>query len=221
MDDGSMGRLILPEEQIELLRECWDKVLLGGEAQAGLLFFKNIFNASNDVAKLFGFVDSSQPSTFASLASNEELVKHAVGVVRTVSAVIHMLEEDELLMPVLKDLGARHQIYSVKAEHYAVVGGAFLETLRQALREEFTDEVRQAFAVLWDRVIAGFMQDCDVETLRQARCDINEQFVDEGVDDQADPLNSAFVAHWTREFVRLSSTDLPPDEGETTWPGDD
>lgn len=108
MDDDSIGRLILPEEQIELLRAAWDKVLTEGEETAGVRLFKNIFDMSSEAAKLFSFIQASNTKVldFATLAGNAQLVKHAVGVIRTVTTVIYMLEEDELIAPTLRDLGA-------------------------------------------------------------------------------------------------------------------
>uniref|UniRef100_A0A7S0TD47 Globin domain-containing protein n=1 Tax=Chrysocystis fragilis TaxID=1411660 RepID=A0A7S0TD47_9STRA len=218
MFDDDIGKLILPEEQIELLRECWEKVVALGEERAGVVLFKNIFDSSSEVAQLFSFVEGPAENgefEFETLARNPLLVKHAVGVIRTVSAVVHMLEEDEMISPILKDLGARHMLYEVKAEHYAIVGAAFLKTMRQALGEGYTGEVDEAFVGLWNSVIAELMQGCDSETVERAKCDIAEACGET----ERGAFDSAFVARWSEEFVRVDS--LQSQASETNSSGAD
>ncbi|KAJ8599009.1 hypothetical protein CTAYLR_007674 [Chrysophaeum taylorii] len=196
----SIGNLIIPEDQIELVRTAWGTVLAKGEVEAGVVLFKNIFDASPHVAKLFSFVDESHIGDFESLARNEALVKHAVGVVRTVTAVIWMLEEEELVTPVLEDLGARHALYSVEPEHYAIVGSAFLKTMNQTLPpEEFGDDVKEAITALWNQVIALLMQKCDPETIELAKCDLRTP-IDADDDDDDDQVDPALLSLWKREL---------------------
>jgi len=63
-----------------------------------------------------------------------------------------------MLLPVLRQLGARHGGYGVKASHYATVGTALIRTLEQGLGVAFTDEVRQAWVELYG-VISSTMID--------------------------------------------------------------
>jgi hemoglobin-like flavoprotein len=55
----------------------------------------------------------------------------------------------------LGDMGQRHAGYGVRAEHYGVVGGAFLWTLSQALESDFSPEVRQAWKALIEEIAAA------------------------------------------------------------------
>lgn len=100
-------------------------------------------------------------------------------------------------------IGARHHLYSVKPEHYAVVGGAFIKTVRQSLGIECTDPVSEAFTALWNEVIAMLMQDSDAETIRQAKCDIMD--FPPANRREGEEESSSFISMWTREFVRLDS----------------
>ena len=57
----------------------------------------------------------------------------------------------------MKDLGARHVTYGATAAHYDVVGQVLLWTLEQALRAEFTADIRAAWTKVYD-VLAATMQ---------------------------------------------------------------
>jgi hemoglobin-like flavoprotein len=58
---------------------------------------------------------------------------------------------------VVRQLGARHVGYGVRDEHYATVGTALLWTLEKGLAEEFTPEVRDAWAAAYG-LLADVMQ---------------------------------------------------------------
>ena len=121
---------------------------LGSEA-VGVLLFKNIFEAAPAAAGLFPFgrVDGFDPA--GDLASNPALVKHAAGVVDTVSAAVGLLDDLPTLGPILVDLGAKHFTYKVEAVHYPIVGGAFLKTLEMGLGDAYTPEIAAAYTAMW------------------------------------------------------------------------
>jgi hemoglobin-like flavoprotein len=68
---------------------------------------------------------------------------HALGL------VVGNLDRLEWLSPILEDLGARHTLYNVRAEHYDTVGRALLATLCDLLGEEFTPEAESAWSELY------------------------------------------------------------------------
>lgn len=201
-EERKFGELILAEEQIKAVRGAWSEVEKSA-ASAGVLLFKNIFDASPAAANLFSFVSASEVGDFEKLASNAALVKHALGVINTVSAVIWMLEKHETLTPILEDLGARHVLYEVSPEHYAVVGAAFLKTLRQQLGDKFTDDTQDAFASLWNNVIAVMMQSSDADAIERAKCDIAQG--------DCEAVDQDFLAHWTDKFVVDAAPDVVAD----------
>lgn len=202
-----MGSLIIPEEQIIVLQDMWERVLDIGEEKAGVSLFKNIFDECGEAAQLFSFMENSKDTEFVTLAKNPALVKHAVGVIRTVSAVIGMLEEDEMISPVLMDLGARHQLYRVKKEHYDIVGRAFLKTVSSVLEADYTDEVDKAFEALWKRVIATLMLTADEGALEQAKKDLENGIPTTAGGDDSD-LDDDIVSRWSEEMHRVDA--IPP-----------
>ena len=84
---------------------------------------------------------------------------HRLAVVVDDGAVaIGMLNDLPELVPVLKDLGAKHAKYGVVAAHYPVVGGAFIKTLQVGLGDKCTEEVAAAYTAMWGIVEATMLQ---------------------------------------------------------------
>lgn len=73
------------------------------------------------------------------------------------NAAVNGLTNLEALTPVLRQLGARHLNYGVRAEHYATVGSALLWTLEQGLGDQFTPAVREAWSAAYG-LLADVMQ---------------------------------------------------------------
>lgn len=135
--------------EITLIKESWAVVQTLPATTVGGLLFKHIFEQA-DVSKMFSFgrVDGFDPSPEA-VAENPDVQKHGAKVVETVGVAISMLTDLDKLVPVLKDLGAKHANYGVAAAHYPVVGGAFLKTLSVGLGEAYTPEVAAAYTAMW------------------------------------------------------------------------
>lgn len=64
-------------------------------------------------------------------------------------AAVAGLSNLEALIPVLKNLGQRHVEYKVEPSHYDTVGAALLGTLEAGLGDDFTPEVKDAWASVY------------------------------------------------------------------------
>jgi hemoglobin-like flavoprotein len=73
------------------------------------------------------------------------------------SAAVNGLTDLPALVPVVRQLGARHANYGVRDEHYSTVGSALLWTLEQGLGDAFNLDVRKAWTVAYG-VLASTMQ---------------------------------------------------------------
>src|SRR5215831_9010948 len=78
-------------------------------------------------------------------------------LMQMITAAVGGLSNLDKLVPAVKALGARHVGYGVTAADYAIVGEALVWTLEQGLGDEFTPEVRSAWAKVYD-VLAATMQ---------------------------------------------------------------
>jgi len=56
------------------------------------------------------------------------------------------IDQADTILPTIHDLGKRHVGYGFKDEYYGKVGEALLWTLEQGLGEDFTPEVKGAWA---------------------------------------------------------------------------
>ena len=74
-----------------------------------------------------------------------------------IAGAVRGLSNPPALIPVLKDLGARHVGYGVRERHYDTVGQALIWTLQKGLGEAFTDELCEAWVTAY-QLLAGVMQ---------------------------------------------------------------
>lgn len=72
------------------------------------------------------------------------------------SAVTGLSDLDAML-PVVRQMGARHEKYGVLDAHYETVGQALLWTLEQGLGDKFTPQVSQAWTTAY-QLLASVMQ---------------------------------------------------------------
>lgn len=118
--------------QIELVQSSFAQVAPIAE-QAAALFYNNLFSADPSLKPLFK----------GDMQAQGQKLMQMIGV------AVGKLGELEVLLPVLQRLGERHADYGVEDEHYAMVGGALLLTLRQGLADAFTEEVEEAWSTAY------------------------------------------------------------------------
>jgi hemoglobin-like flavoprotein len=102
-------------------------------------FYQRLFTLYPQTIPLFATTNMKRQQN--SLMATLELV--VTGVVR-----------GDDVVPGIEQLGRRHAMYGVKAEHYPLVGQALLETLEQFLRDKWTAQVEatwtEAYAMITD-----------------------------------------------------------------------
>jgi hemoglobin-like flavoprotein len=124
---------------IDLVQASWAKVVPIKEV-AGKLFYDNLFEADPSLRPLF----------------KGDMEQQAAKLVLMINAAVNKLNDLGTLVPILQQLGQRHETYGVLPAHYATVGAALLKTLGQGLGGEFTDEVEQAWIDVYG-VMVGVM----------------------------------------------------------------
>lgn len=122
---------------VKLVQASWQQVLPIAGA-AGALFYKNLFAAAPQLRPLFkGDID-----------------QQAAKLMQMISLAVGKLNEPELLLPTLQQLGKRHAGYGVEPAHYGIVGAALIDTLQQGLGDRFDADTRRA----WTDVYAVMTQ---------------------------------------------------------------
>lgn len=126
--------------QVELVQTTWEKVVPISE-QAAALFYGRLFELDPELKPLF----------------TSDIEEQGKKLMMMITAVVRGLGDLGKLVPAVEDLGRRHVGYGVKDEHYATVGSALLWTLEKGLGEEFTPEVKEAWATTYG-ILAATMQ---------------------------------------------------------------
>jgi hemoglobin-like flavoprotein len=119
-------------DTIALVKDSWAKILPISDT-AGKLFYANLFEAQPSLRALFkGNIDDQ-----------------ATKLMQMVDVAVSKLDEPDVLLPALAQLGKRHLGYGVQSEHYEVVGSALLKTIEQGLGPAFTPPVRDAWTSVY------------------------------------------------------------------------
>jgi hemoglobin-like flavoprotein len=120
---------------ITLVQESFEKVKPIAPAAAEI-FYSKLFELDPQLKPLF--------------PTGEEAMKTQGNKLMTMlGAAVAGLSNLDALIPVLKDLGKRHVAYKVEASHYNTVGAALLGTLETGLGDDFTTEVKNAWAEVY------------------------------------------------------------------------
>ena len=113
----------------QLVIESW-KTLAPNRDQVGTIFYRRLFE-----------IDPTLRHLFKDTILHEQIRK----LTSMIDLIVQWLDAPERLVPVLKQLGARHNTYGVHDEHYAKFGTALIGTLEEALGDAFTPNVRSAW----------------------------------------------------------------------------
>jgi|GEM_PF-213325 len=129
----------LSDRQIELVQESFNKVVPIKEAAADL-FYNRLFELDPKTRDLFG----------------NDMTDQGKKLMATLGVVVASLNDLDRIVPTVQELGARHVDYGVADSDYDTVGAALLWTLGQGLGDDFTDEVKAAWAAAFG-VLADVM----------------------------------------------------------------
>ena len=116
-------------ERRQLVTDSW-KQLAPNAALVGQIFYRRLFE-----------IDPKLRPMFTASLLDEQIRK----ITTMLDLIVHWLDVPERLVPVLKQLGARHGTYGVLDDHYAKVGSALIATLEEGLGDKFTPELRGAW----------------------------------------------------------------------------
>ncbi len=143
----------MDETQKAHVRRTFDRIAPIAD-QAGLMLYDNIFAIDPDLRRLFKIDIETQG-------------RKIMAVVAT--AVAHLDRLDEV-MPTVRELGRKHVAYGVGPREYEIGGVALLKTLDEALGDDFTPEVRDAWAACYE-ALTGAMKAAAAEVAAPAAAD--------------------------------------------------
>ncbi|WP_100614760.1 globin family protein [Confluentibacter citreus] len=125
----------MEQKTITLVQDSFEKVKPIA-ATAADIFYSKLFELDPTLKALF--------------PNSEEAMKVQGNKLMTMlAAAVAGLSNLEALVPVLQNLGKRHVEYKVEPSHYNTVGAALLDTLKVGLGDDFTPEVKDAWATVY------------------------------------------------------------------------
>ncbi|KAF4356920.1 hypothetical protein G4B88_008519 [Cannabis sativa] len=143
------NKVIFTEEQEALVVKSW-AVMKKNSSELGLKFFLKIFEIAPSAKKLFSFLkDSAIP-----LEQNPKLKPHAMTTCES-AAQLRKAGKVTLKEANLKRLGATHFKYGVVDEHFEVTKFALLETIKEAVPEMWSPEMKSAWGEAYDQLVAA------------------------------------------------------------------
>jgi hemoglobin-like flavoprotein len=123
----------------EVVRTSFAKIVLVPDV--GAMFYDRLFSIDPSLRSLF----------------KDNIVETGRLLMTVVSVAIDNLDQMERIIPAIRNLGRRHRGYGVKPADYEAGKDAFLWAIEQALGEDFTPPVRDAW-LTWYQSLAAEMQ---------------------------------------------------------------
>lgn len=111
--------------QISLVQRSFAQVAPIAEAAAEM-FYRRLFELDPTLSRLF----------------KGDMKQQGQKLMQMIGAAVRGLDDLARLVPVVQQLGVRHNGYGVRPEHYDKVGAALLWTLEKGLGPAYTPEVR-------------------------------------------------------------------------------
>jgi nitric oxide dioxygenase len=143
-DSRDFGKAIvggfLTSRQMSLIKMSFDKFRSRGEA-ASARFYQRLFENAPSVRAMFPDDASKQARKF----------------LQSLNVIVGSLSSSERTTRMLQRLGERHQDYGVKPDHYPIVGHALVETLREELGDEFTEELEEAWSDAFELISSAML----------------------------------------------------------------
>ena len=100
---------------------------------AAEMFYRRLFELDPTLSRLF----------------KGDMKQQGQKLMQMIGAAVRGLDDLARLVPVVQQLGVRHNSYGVRPEHYDKVGAALLWTLEKGLGPAYPPEVRQAWTAVY------------------------------------------------------------------------
>jgi hemoglobin-like flavoprotein len=128
-------------EQRQLLQKSWATLDVESNRLAEL-FYNRLFELDPSVQPLF---------------ANTDMAVQRKKFMDMLGEIVKVVDNTDAVVPTVVSLARRHAWYGVESPHYESVGQALIWMLEEGLGDEFSDDVRRAWADAY-RFVAALMQ---------------------------------------------------------------
>jgi len=129
-------------QNVELVQESF-KAVLPIQEQAASLFYDRLFELDPSIRPMF----------------KGDIKEQGRKLMKSLALVVQGLGSTKDILPIVRELGARHLDFGVTDDQYDTVGAALLWTLEQGLGDAFTNDVMNAwvdaYTVISNAMIEG------------------------------------------------------------------
>ncbi len=129
---------IFTPEEISLIQTSFLKIC---ETNCWEIHYNRLFELDPEAVKLFkGDIKDQQHR-----------------IMTMMKTVVEGLNNPQIIIPAVQELGKRHYEYNVKDEHYEIFKESLLYAIEKVLADEFTPELKSAWTKFYD-VLADVMK---------------------------------------------------------------
>ena len=125
--------------QTDLVKSTFEQFLDAGDLGA-IRFYERLFEKAPHLRELF----------------QNDIERQARMFIQSLNVIVGSLSSTERAARVLKRLGEKHRGYGVETGHYSVMGTVLVETIRDVLGDDFSDEASEAWTAAF-RLISSIM----------------------------------------------------------------
>ncbi|WP_338753332.1 NO-inducible flavohemoprotein [Bacillus sp. FJAT-52991] len=144
---------MLSEKTIEIVKATAPVLEVKGK-EITTYFYKTMFADHPELLNIFNH-------------ANQEKGRQQTALANTVYAAAKYIDQLEVLIPAVKQIGHKHRSLAVKPEHYPIVGEYLLKAIKEVLGEAATDDIINAWAEAYG-VIAKVFIDVEAEMYKEA-----------------------------------------------------
>eukprot|EP01059_Diplonema_ambulator_P016351 TRINITY_DN2779_c1_g2_i2.p1 TRINITY_DN2779_c1_g2~~TRINITY_DN2779_c1_g2_i2.p1 ORF type:complete len:1219 (+),score=265.87 TRINITY_DN2779_c1_g2_i2:35-3658(+) len=127
------------ESNLMIIRASWKQLKSVGLQELGFLLFKNMFEMHPEYLQLFPWGSETR------VYESQGMLDHGLQVMTAVDKAVTDLANSHEVAHILHELGKTHLRFGVKKPMFDVMASAFDATLRMALEEKYTPQVRYAW----------------------------------------------------------------------------
>lgn len=123
----------LTDKEIKLIQESFQQ-LSEKSTKIGKDFYQMLFERNPELRKLFKI----------------DMTEQARALMKMVKTVVEGLNNPQIIIPAVQQLGKRHSEYGVEYKHYKDFGVCLIECIEKELQPNFSEETKRAWQKLYN-----------------------------------------------------------------------
>jgi hemoglobin-like flavoprotein len=129
---------------INLIRYSWERILRHPDAM--MAFYDKLFQMAPETRRLF----------------QSDIAKQSEKLAYTIAFVVENLDRIDTIKESVEDLGRVHNRMNIQAHHYELVTRALVETIKDVMGADYTEEIGNAWTAAL-KALAGIMMNAPAE----------------------------------------------------------